>query len=297
MLQLFNTMNSSEEFPIKTIDPFEVFPSLSEIPQKPKQLYMRGTLENIKHKKVVAFVGSRACTSYGNNVCKNLIEGLRGYNIVIVSGLAMGIDGIAHKSALDAGLTTIAFPGSGLDWGNLYPAINKGLAKEILRQGGALFSEYEANTKGAHWTFPQRNRLVAGIADMVVVIEAQEASGALITARLGTEYNKIVGAVPGSIFSSSSFGTNWLLRLGAVPITSSEDILKELGLEKKDAPLSALVVNENEGKVLDALNEPKTKDAIIEELGLSTSEANVIFSTLEIKGLIKESYGLIERIA
>lgn len=290
-------MEHSEQFPIKEIDPIDTFPGLAEIPQKPKQMYMRGALENIHHKKIVAFVGSRACTSYGTNACRTLIEGLRGYNIAIVSGLAMGIDAIAHKAALENGLTTIAFPGSGLGWKNLYPAVNKGLAKDILEKGGALFSEYEENTIGAHWTFPQRNRLVAGIADLIVIVEAQEKSGALITARLGTEYNKIVGAVPGSIYSGSSQGANWLLRLGATPITCSADILKELGLEAKDVPLSSLLVNEQEGRVLDALTEPKTKDALIYELGMNITEANVVLSTLEIKGLIKETYGLIERIA
>lgn len=290
-------MDSSEEFPIIEIDPAASFPSLDEIPQKPKRLYMRGSLEKVKHKKFVAFVGSRAYTSYGANACRTLIEGLRGYNIVIVSGLAMGIDSIAHKAALDAGLTTVAFPGSGLGWRHIHPAINRGLAKEILNHGGALISEYPAETRGAIWTFPRRNRIVAGIADVVIIVEAQEKSGALITARLGTEYNKVVGAVPGSIFSASSQGTNWLLRLGATPITSSGDILKELGLEAKDVPLSALLVNESEGRVLDALTEPKTKDAIMAELEITSTEAGVIFSTLEIKGLIKESYGLIERIA
>ena len=290
-------MEKDDDFPIEEIDPIASFPSLAEIPQKPKHLYMRGSLENIKHKKVVAFVGSRAYTSYGANACRALIEGLRGYNIVIVSGLAMGIDAIAHKAALDTGLTTLAFPGSGLGWKYIHPAVNRGLAREILNHGGALVSEYTAQTRGAIWTFPNRNRIVAGIADMVIIIEAQEKSGALITARLGTEYNKIVGAVPGSIFSGSSHGTNWLLRLGATPITCSGDILKELGLEAKDVPLSALLVNESEGRVLDALTEPKTKDAIIAELGISSAEASLIFSTLEIKGLIKESYGLIERIA
>ncbi len=141
-----------EEFPIEEIDPIRSFPSLGEIPQPPKRMYMRGTLENIKHKKVVAIVGSRACTSYGINACKTLIEGLRGYNIIIVSGLALGIDAVAHKAALDVGLTTVAFPGSGLDWNFLYPTINKGLAKDILSQGGAIFSEYEAKTKSAPWT-------------------------------------------------------------------------------------------------------------------------------------------------
>lgn len=290
-------MEQIEEFPIQEIDPIDTFPDLAEIPQKPKQMYMRGSLDNIKHKKIVAFVGSRACTSYGINACRTLIEGLRGYNIVVVSGLAMGIDAIAHKAALDIGLTTIAFPGSGLDWRYVYPAVNKGLAKDILVKGGALFSEYPPETRGAIWTFPQRNRIVAGIADLIIIVEAQEKSGALITARLGTEYNKIVGAIPGSIYSGSSQGANWLLRLGAVPITSSSDILKELGLETKDLPLSALLVNEQEGRVLDTLTEPKTKDTIIHELGMNISEANVVFSTLEIKGLIKESYGLIERIA
>lgn len=286
-----------EGFSIQDIDPFSSFPSLAEIPQKPKKLFIRGTLENTKHKKVVAIVGSRACTSYGINACKALIEGLRGYNIVIISGLAMGIDAVAHKTAIEVGLTTLAFPGSGLDWKNLYPSINKGLAKEILSSGGALISEYPAETKGAIWTFPQRNRIVAGVADIVIVIEAPEKSGALITARLGTEYNKIVGAVPGSIFGESSKGNNWLLRLGAVPITCSSDILKELGLEVKDIPVSALLINEQEGFVLEALTEPKNKDTLIEELGLNPAEANVIFSTLEIKGLIKENYGLIERVA
>lgn len=286
-----------EDFPIEEIDPFISFPSLAEIPQKPKRLYIRGSLEQIKNKKVIAIVGSRACTSYGTNACRTLIEGLRGYNVVIVSGLAMGIDAVAHKVALENNLTTIAFPGSGLSWKTIYPAINKGLAKEILNHGGALISEYEAETKGAIWTFPQRNRLVAGIADIVIVIEAQEKSGALITARLGTEYNKIVGALPGSIYNDSSKGANWLLRLGAVPITSSADILQELGLQAKDVPIETLLLNEQESKVLKALTEPKTKDAIIEEVGITSAEANVVFSTLEIKGLIKENYGLVERIA
>lgn len=290
-------MEKEENFPIKEITPSEAFPSLDEIPQKPKQLYMRGTLENIKHKKIIAIVGSRACTSYGVNVCKNLIEGLRGHNVVIISGLAMGIDAAAHKASIDAGLTTLALPGSGLDWKNIYPSINKGLAKDILSSGGALISEYKAETKGAIWTFPQRNRIVAGIADIIIVIEAQEKSGALITARLGTEYNKIVGAVPGGIFSEPSKGTNWLLRLGATPITSSADILQELGLEKKDVPVSSLLINEQEGKILEALTEPKNKDTLIQELGLEPAQANIVFSTLEIKGLIRETYGMIERIA
>lgn len=289
-------MEKDETFPIEEIA-IDSFPSLAEIPQKPKHLYMRGTLENIKHKKIVAIVGSRACTSYGINVCRKLIEGLRGYNVVIVSGLAMGLDAVAHRAAIESNLTTLALLGAGLDWKNIGPSINKGLAKEILSHGGALISEYPREMKGAIWTFPQRNRIVAGISDIVIVIEAQEKSGALITARLGTEYNKIVGAVPGGIFSESSKGTNWLLRLGATPITSTNDILQELGLEKKDVPIYSLLINEQEGRILEALNEPKNKDTLMQELDLSPAEANIVFSTLEIKGLIRETYGMIERVA
>lgn len=290
-------MDKNKNFPIEEIDPLFSLPGLSEIPQKPKVLYMRGNLKNVEHKKIVAIVGSRATTNYGVNACKTLIEGLRGYNIVIVSGLAMGIDTVAHKTALEVGLTTIAFPGSGLSWETLYPAINKSLAKEILQNGGALISEYTPETRGAIWTFPQRNRIVAGIADIIIVIEAQEKSGALITARLGTEYNKIVGAVPGSIFNDSSKGTNWLIRLGAIPIRNSSDILEELGLEKKDTLISSLLINEQEGLILKHLTEPKTKDELMDELGLSGAEINITISTLEIKGLIRETYGRIERIA
>ncbi len=290
-------MEKTEPFPIEPLEIDKTFPSLLEIPQKPKELFIRGSLTQAKHKKYIAIVGSRACSSYGISVCKKLIAGLRGYNVVIISGLAVGLDTIAHKTALEVGLTTIALPGSGLDWKVLYPSINKGLAKEILLSGGALISEYKADTRGAPWTFPQRNRLVAGIADIIVVVEAQEKSGALITARLGTEYNKIVCAVPGNIESEFSKGTNWLLRLGAVPITSASDILKELGFEEKEHPVEDLLINEVEGKILALLKEPKTKDEIIGLLGISAQEAGILFSTLEIKGLIRETYGLIERVA
>lgn len=285
-----------EDFPIEEIDPVVAFPQFSELPQPPKNLSMRGSLSHCHNKKYIAIVGSRAYTSYGAQVCRDLINGLRGYPVVIVSGLAMGIDAIAHKTAIENNLTTIAFPGSGLGWNVLYPSMNKGLAKEILSAGGALLSEYDENFRAAHWSFPQRNRLVAGIADIVIVIEAKEKSGALITARLGTEYNKIVGAVPGPIYSETSKGTNWLLHLGATIIRDSSDILEELGLKHAtEAPVLPFT-NSNEDRVLLLLTEPRTKDYIIKTLELSPSEANILLSTIEIKGFIKETYGLIERI-
>ncbi len=287
-----------ERFPIHSIDPLDAFPQLAEIPDPPKSLFMRGSLEKVADTKFVTVVGSRNHTSYGKNVCRSLIEGLRGQPITIISGLALGIDSIAHRAALDVGLPTLAFPGSGLNWNVLYPAQHRGIAEDILDAGGALLSEFPNDTRGAHWTFPRRNRIKAGISDMTVIIEAEEKSGTLITARLGTEYNKIVGAVPGPITSSFSKGTNWLLRLGAVPITEPKDILQELGLAEKvtDEIAEYLMLNADEEKILQALNEPKTKEQLMTELDLDPISANVVFSTLEIKGAIRETLGFVERI-
>ncbi len=185
-----------------------------------------------------------------------------------------------------------------MGWKSLYPAQHRGLAEEIIQAGGALLSEYSDDTVGAPWTFPQRNRLEAGISDITIIIEAEEKSGTLITARLGTEYNKIVGAVPGPITSSTSAGANWLLRIGAVPITSAKDILQELGLaERITSDVSEyLMLNADEERVLKLLNSPKTKEEIMTELDLDPVSANVLFSTLEIKGAIRESLGYVERI-
>lgn len=285
-------------YPIHDIDPIEAFPALAEIPDQPKVFHMRGSLDRTLGTKFVTVVGSRNYTGYGKNVCESLIKGMAGYPITIVSGLAIGIDSIAHRAALDVGLPTIAFPGSGLDWKALHPAQHRGLAEEILASGGALLSEFTNDTRGAIWTFPRRNRIKAGISDMVIIIEAEEKSGTLITARLGTEYNKIVGAVPGPITSANSKGTNWLIRLGATPITETKDILQELGFaERPTADVSEyLMLNSEEERVLATLNEPKSRDQIMHELELDPISANVIFSTLEIKGAIRESLGKIERI-
>lgn len=287
-----------QRYPIERIDPIEAFPALAEIPDKPKQFNIRGSLDRTRGTKFITVVGSRNYTSYGRGVCESLIRGLAGYPVTIVSGMALGMDSIAHRAALDVGLPTIAFPGSGLDWNVLYPARHHGLAQEILDAGCALISEFPNDTRGAHWTFPRRNRLKAGISDMVLIIEAEEKSGTLITARLGVEYNKIVGAIPGAITSPNSKGTNWLLRLGAVPITESKDILQELGLtERPTADVAEyLMLNDDEERVLAALSEPKTKEQILAELNLDPVSANVIFSTLEIKGAIRESLGFVERL-
>ena len=174
---------------LKLLAPEGFPPLLREIPDAPKQLHVRGTLPSYE-KKWLAVVGSRAMTPYGKRACDYLISGLSGYPIVIVSGLAYGMDAQAHKSALDAGLPTVAVPGSGLAWDTLYPRANVPLAKKILEAGGALVSEEKSDTAAADWTFPRRNRVMAGSCHATLVVEAKEKSGSLITAKLATDYNR-----------------------------------------------------------------------------------------------------------
>ncbi len=272
------------------------FSQLKEIPQPPKKLYTQGTLP-LSDTKFLTVVGSRKFSSYGKMACEKLIGGLRGYNISIVSGLALGTDTIAHQSALEAGLHTIAVPGSGLNEKVLYPATNRQLAKKIIERGGLLISEFEPDFKATIWSFPQRNRIMAGLADAVLIIEAAEKSGTLITARMATDYNKDVLVVPGSIFSENSSGTNMLIRLGATPIRNSDDILDALDMEKtekEETDLSEL--SEEEQKIIIALAEPLSKDELLRQNILPAEKTNATLTLLEIKGIIKEVGGKIYRV-
>jgi DNA processing protein len=277
---------SSSDFP----------PLLREISDPPKQLYVRGELPSFD-KKWLAVVGSRACTPYGARAVHYLIEGLRGYPIVIVSGLAYGIDAEAHKAALSAGLPTVGVPGSGLDWNILYPRANVGLAREILKASGALLSEFKPDMKAADYTFPQRNRIMAGLSHATLVIEAKEKSGSLITAKLAADYNRELLVVPGSIFGEESKGTHQFLRLGATAATSPEDILVSLGIEKREGPASLSELrddlSESELRVIEMIASPKSRDELLESLELPVSEANILLSTMEIKGLIVEELGVV----
>jgi len=272
---------------------------LLEIPQPPKTLYIRGKLPS-PDMIYLAVVGSRKFTSYGKDICQKLIRGLKGYPIVIVSGLAMGIDSIAHKTALEVGLTTMSFPGSGLDNSVLYPRSNIKLAEEIVDSGGCLLSEFEPDFVSQLYSFPQRNRLMAGISKAVLIIEAQEKSGTLITARMALDYNRDVLAVPGSAFSSNSNGTNWLIKQGATPVTTSEDVLIALGFnvekpKQTDAEKYADCSHE-EMKIIKLLIEPIERDELIRISGMKTAEANALLSIMEIKELIKEELGEIRKI-
>lgn len=266
---------------------------LREIPDIPKQLYLRGTLPN-PELIWLAVVGSRACTSYGEQVLKHLIDGLRGYPVVIVSGLAYGIDTLAHRAALDAGLVTVGVPGSGLDWQILYPRANVALAREILTAGGALLSEFEPNLKAADYTFPRHNRVMAGLCQATLMIEAREKSGSLITAKLTTDYNRDLLVVPGSIFSAESKGTHQFLRLGATPITSVSDLLMALGLsERTEHTIHRSDVTDEEMSVLTLLASPMCRDELLMRLNMSITDANVLLSMMELKSLIVEDLGVI----
>ncbi|HAS80545.1 MAG: protecting protein DprA protein [Candidatus Nomurabacteria bacterium GW2011_GWE1_32_28] len=272
------------------------FPTaLLEIPQPPEDLWIIGDLPTDKNLIYLSIVGSRKFTSYGREACEKIIEGLKGYPIVIVSGFAIGIDTISHKKAMQVGLKTIVFPGSGLSDEAIYPKTNVRLMREVVESGGCLISEFEPDFKATQWSFPMRNRLMAGISKSVLIIEAEERSGTLITARLATEYNRDVLAIPGSIFSSSSKGTNRLIRQGATPVTCAEDVLEALGFEKpkdeeKQAKLFADLTPE-EKKVVALLREPIPRDDLIRAMKMPTPNANAILSIMEIKELIKEEMG------
>ncbi len=218
------------KFDLKILQGKAIPAELLEIPQPPKKLYLAGKLPP-KGTVCLAVVGSRKATTYGKDVVKKLISGLKGYPIAIVSGLAVGIDALSHEAALDAGLIAVAFPGSGISEQVFFPPTSLKLAERIVNSGGCILSEFEPDFKAAYYTFPMRNRLVAGISKAALIIEAQEKSGTLITARMALDYNKEVLVVPGPISSDFSKGTNKLIRQGATPVTSSDDILEALGFK------------------------------------------------------------------
>jgi len=176
----------------------------------------------------VAVVGARGCSAYGAQVARMLGRELGAAGLVVVSGLARGIDGEAHRGTLEAGGTTVAVLGCGID--RDYPSAHRQLAAEIA-ETGLVVSEYEPGVEPAPWRFPARNRIIAGLARAAVIVEARERSGALITADFALEEGREVFAVPGEITSGLSAGTNALLRLGATPLTSSADVLETLGIE------------------------------------------------------------------
>jgi DNA processing protein len=277
---------------IETLRKKDFPPLLNEINDPPKEMRIMGELPQAE--KYLAVVGSRKYSDYGRAVCEQLIAGLRGYPICIVSGLALGMDGIALRAALAAGLPTIAVPGSGLSDKAIHPKTNIGIRDAILEAGGCIMSEFPDDFRATLWSFPQRNRIMAGMCHATFVIEAELKSGTLITSKYAIEYNRDVFTVPHSIFSKTSEGPHMLLRLGATPITQSSDIVSALGLRPHEDLFQKRDYSEcstDEHEVISLLQEPLSRDEIIRRLGKPVYVTQTIIAAMEIKGLLEESMG------
>lgn len=290
---------------------------LKEIPNPPVALYGRGSpallrgtrtpleqalteqaarTENEQHEQpavLLAVVGTRRPTSYGLEACEALVQEIAGIGVTIISGLATGIDARAHAAALDAGGYTIAVLGSGVDQNSIFPPENRGLARRIEESGSTVISEYTPGTPALKEHFPQRNRIISGLAQGTLVIEARERSGALITARFALEQNRDVFALPGSIFSPHAAGPHKLIQEGAKLVASAADILEELGIDytKESARAAREGLNENEQTILSILEEPLGVDFVKEKTGLATSIIIASLSMLELKGLVRNLGG------
>lgn len=265
---------------------------LKEIPQLPGKLWIRGSLPP-KGTRLLAVVGSRAMSRYGQEACETLIKGLAGYPISIVSGLALGADACAHKAALAAGLHTISIPGSGLDDSVISPRTNFGLAKDILVAGGALISEQEPLHKPWLKEFPSRNRLMVGMSDAVLIIEAGPKSGTLITARLAGEYNRDLLCIPHRIGDPHAFGPHLFIRLGAALVTEPMHILEALRIPPREATGRSEApsdLTDTELVIWDMLREPKTRDEILRK-GVDTDDFLTALLALELRGLVREEFG------
>ncbi len=281
----------------------EQFPTLlKEIPDTPEHLFLKGNLPSSQTHHFLTIVGSRKHTTYGKEITRSCIQALAGLPVCIVSGLALGIDTIAHTTAIEVGLPTVAIPGSGIDEAVIYPRTNTNLSRDIIMSGGALLSEYEPTFKATQWSFPKRNRIMAGISHTTLVIEAEEKSGTLITSRLALEYNRDVVAVPGSIFSTTSSGTNKLIFDGATPLLHPEELpnilqIKTLNSNNVSAQeeLSFSNLSDHEVYIIQLLQEPVSRSELMQISTLSHSETIVAITTLELKDLIIESAGKVQR--
>ena len=261
---------------------------LAQLHDPPRQLHVRGDPEVLAQPSV-AVVGARSCSPYGAQVAHDLARALTGAGVVVVSGLARGIDGEAHRGALEAGGATVAVLGCGID--RDYPRSHAELAGRI-RQSGAVVSEYPPGVEPAPWRFPARNRIIAGLCLATVVVEARERSGALITADFALELGRDVFAVPGEITAALSAGTNDLLRQGAAPLLSAHDVLFALGLDAL-VPSRMRKVSEGATAVLELLADGARGADELARLGrLQTAEVATALVELELAGLVTAAEGV-----
>lgn len=267
---------------------------LKEIWNPPALLFFKGALP--QDTLTLGVVGTRKISAYGRQITPNLVRDLVTSGFTIVSGLALGIDALAHQTTIEAGGKTIAVLGSGIDSESIYPSQNRYLASQIVESGGTLISEYPVGTLAMPTHFPHRNRIISGLSLGTLVIEAAEESGALITARYALDQNREIFAVPGNILSPTSVGPNNLIKMGAKVVTSINDILETLNLiqitnfiqNKKMIPASP-----EEEKILSHLSfEPTHVDKIINASGLDAAKVGAILTVMEMKGMVKNLGGM-----
>lgn len=287
----------NQKFEIKTLKIEDKnYPKiLKKIKDPPKILYYLGEIK--LKENCFSIVGTRRCSSYGKQIAFEIAGDLAEAGLTIVSGMAPGIDTFVHRAVLEKGKRTIAVLGTGLDEKSIYPKSNLKLAKKILENGGCLISEYPPGTSGTKFTFPKRNRIISGLSIGVLVVEAPEKSGALITAEYAFSQKRKVFAIPGPIYSKTSKGCHYLIKKGAKLVENANDILKELNL-----PLQSFSFfegeNEEENLILASLKEGALYiDKIIEKTKLSAAKVASTLAILEIKGKVKNLGGNIYAIS
>ena len=279
-----------EIFQINLSD-YDYLRDLPHIPDPPKKLFIRGKLPE-KRVKTAAIVGTRKPSAYGREIATKIASECAKNGIVVVSGLALGIDSIAHRAAIDSGGKTIAILANGVD--KIYPRSHEDLGQRILQTNGAILSEYPNNTPARPWQFLARNRIVSGLADAVVIIEAASRSGTLSTANHALDQGKEIFAVPGNITSPLSAGCNQLIKNGANPLTSVEDLLDFLipdRFEKQTQLFRGDTREENVILEFLSKNGTTSSDTIIKQTKLSASEFNQAITMLELKGLALNNGG------
>jgi DNA processing protein len=268
---------------------------LKEIYNPPQIIYCKGVFPE-NEELSIAVVGTRKFTSYGQQVTESIVKNLVQNNLTIVSGLAFGIDTLAHTAVVEAKGRTIAVLGTGIDRQSIYPSINRYLAERIIAGGGAVISEFPLETQPLKHHFPQRNRIISGLSLGTLVIEAGEKSGALITADIALEQNREVFAVPGNIYSPVSIGPNKLIKMGAKPVTCAEEIIEALNLTQIKTYINnkqILPDTPAEAKIISLLShDPKHINEIVREAQLDTATTNSTLVVMEMKGMVKNLGGM-----
>ncbi|MFH1661560.1 MAG: DNA-processing protein DprA [Candidatus Falkowbacteria bacterium] len=279
-----------ENIKILTIEDKNYPKLLSEIYCPPPLLYYKGSVDYL-NEFCLAVVGSRKYTAYGRQITEQIVKNLAQNNLTIISGLALGVDSIAHNSALEVNGKTVAVLGTGIDRKSIYPYSNTYLADKIIDSGGAIISEFPIKTPPLRFNFPQRNRIIAGLSLGTLVVEATEKSGALITSNYALEQNREVFAVPGNIYSPVSIGPNNLIKSGAKPVTNAEDIIEALDLNQiTDYIENKKIIPDSpeEEKILAHINhEPIHINDIARILNLNITIINSALAIMEMKGMIK----------